>query len=341
MLDEKLNETYTLIGSHLNDEACASLSSDLLKMKHITKIHLSETGISPTGCKELARMVRSHPSLTSLDLWQNQIGDEGAEAIATAIAGDKIVPFSSSNVIRFGHLYAASSPKTTTTSDTPAKQSNQPKPKSKSTEEVPHSPPPSSSSVSIVDAVLSPTYSLLTPSSSLSYSSSTSSSSSSSSSSILRHLELGGNNITPNGAKRLAECVAVHSTLLSLRLSDNHLGDDGAIYIAKALTSPNLSLTSLDLRNNDISNIGCQVLAVSIKTMCQPNVGLKHLDLRENIIGSEGGWGMVDAVGTNKSLLSLRMEANEGIRYIHFVDYTYIIIIHIIIIIIFFCIYKY
>jgi len=258
----------TLIGSPLNDEACAALSSELMNKAELTKLHLSENGITARGAMDLAKVVASHPSLTSLDLWQNELGDDGASALAEAIGGkDSLIPFASPNVIKWGHLHVHA---TSRNSNTPS----------------------SSSSSSF------PFFS------------------SSSSSSILRHLELGANSITAVGAKKLAECVSVKATLLSLRIPDNNIGDEGVIYIAKALISPTLSLTSLDIRNNGITSNGCSVLSVSLKTnssACDSNVGLKHLDIRENAIGAVGGWSMVEAVGSNNTLLSLRMDENQGV----------------------------
>jgi len=150
--------------------------------------------------------------------------------------------------------------------------------------------------------------------------------SSSSLPSVLKHLDLGSNGIGSVGAKSLAEAVVAHRHLLSLRLADNHVGDEGAIYFAGALdgTSSTPSLTTLDLKNNDISSIGASILARSLQRKSvgndtspnsNPNLnpGLRHLDLRENRISNEGALALVDAAACSTSLLSVRLELNKDV----------------------------
>ncbi|CAH8498211.1 unnamed protein product [Schistosoma turkestanicum] len=79
----------------------------------------------------------------------------------------------------------------------------------------------------------------------------------------LRYCEIG-----PMEAKlislRLGTMQFVNKKLMSLDLSGNQLGDEGAIYLAEALRT-NRTLLTLSLSNNKITDIGCIALAKSIK----------------------------------------------------------------------------
>nr|CAH8846385.1 unnamed protein product [Trichobilharzia regenti] len=75
----------------------------------------------------------------------------------------------------------------------------------------------------------------------------------------LRYCEIG-----PMEAKsisqRLGTMQTVNKKLISLDLSGNRLGDEGALYIAQALRT-NRTLLTLSLSNNKIGDIGCIALA--------------------------------------------------------------------------------
>ncbi|CAH8847144.1 unnamed protein product [Trichobilharzia szidati] len=75
----------------------------------------------------------------------------------------------------------------------------------------------------------------------------------------LRYCEIG-----PMEAKsisqRLGTIQTVNKKLISLDLSGNRLGDEGALYIAQALRT-NRTLLTLSLSNNKIGDIGCIALA--------------------------------------------------------------------------------
>ena len=75
----------------------------------------------------------------------------------------------------------------------------------------------------------------------------------------LRELDLSGNrlNIIPDG---VLATLGSNSTLLTLRLSDNNIGDEGAHQIARALAT-NTTLVELDLHNNGIGADGTNVLS--------------------------------------------------------------------------------
>jgi internalin A len=73
------------------------------------------------------------------------------------------------------------------------------------------------------------------------------------------------------------------TSLTSLNLSSNSIGEEGAKAIAQSLTS----LTSLDLSNNSIGDEGAKAIAQSLTS-------LTSLDLSNNSIGEEGAKAILD-----------------------------------------------
>ena len=96
----------------------------------------------------------------------------------------------------------------------------------------------------------------------------------------LTSLDLGENNIGPDGGAAVAKALKVNDSLTSLDLHNNTIGTKGGEAIAKAL-AVNGSLASLDVRNCDITGVGAQQLAAvvlgsqTLHTFCQ--IPLKEL----------------------------------------------------------------
>ena len=66
-------------------------------------------------------------------------------------------------------------------------------------------------------------------------------------------LNLWSNDITDAGAHKLADALAVNTSLTHLDLSGNNIGSDGADALAEACAQ-NRTLASVDLRNNDFDS---------------------------------------------------------------------------------------
>ena len=96
-------------------------------------------------------------------------------------------------------------------------------------------------------------------------------------------IDLGGNLIGDAGAEALA-CVLMRPdcSVQTLDLKANRIGDTGAVAIAEALRRPDCSVQTLDLENNQIGAAGAAALAETLKT----NRSVRTLDLSSNLIGA-------------------------------------------------------
>jgi patatin-like phospholipase/acyl hydrolase/Ran GTPase-activating protein (RanGAP) involved in mRNA processing and transport len=152
--------------------------------------------------------------------------------------------------------------------------------------------------------------------------------------STLQQLELHGNEIGEEGAKALAEALKVNRTLQRLDLWENKIGDAGAKVLAEALKKDstlqqldlwenkigkagaealaealnvNRTLQQLGLGNNRIGDEGAQVLAEVLKV----NRTLQHLYLGSNKIGDAGANALAEALKVNSTLQKLELSSNQ------------------------------
>jgi hypothetical protein len=120
----------------------------------------------------------------------------------------------------------------------------------------------------------------------------------------LRTCSLGDNEAS--GATELAAALRLNTTLASLDLSWNFMGDDGGRVIADLLRC-NGTLTSLALSFNNLGEAGGRELAEALRV----NATLTSLDLSHNNLREEGGWHLAQALRTNTTLVSLKLDYNE------------------------------
>mmetsp|Transcript_50688 Transcript_50688/g.133333 ORF Transcript_50688/g.133333 Transcript_50688/m.133333 type:complete len:145 (-) Transcript_50688:467-901(-) len=83
--------------------------------------------------------------------------------------------------------------------------------------------------------------------------------------------------VKPEGAKYIADAVAAHPRIKSLKMHYNHLGWDGTEYLAKAFAQ-HKTLTNLDLGDNGMDEMGARHLAAMLAT----NTSITRLDLSKN-----------------------------------------------------------
>ena len=122
----------------------------------------------------------------------------------------------------------------------------------------------------------------------------------------LSSLDLKGNPIGNEGANSLAQALRVNTSLSSLDLSRNFIGNKEANSLAQALRV-NTSLSSLKLSGNSIGNEGANSLAQALTV----NTSLSSLDLSMNSIGYGGANSLAQALTVNTSLSSLDLSRNS------------------------------
>ncbi|CAF1385961.1 unnamed protein product [Adineta ricciae] len=99
-----------------------------------------------------------------------------------------------------------------------------------------------------------------------------------------RRLYLQNNNITSYGALRIAVALENNITLNTLNLNNNHLSDVGVRYLAEKISSSQSILQYLDLGSNEITDLGVQHIIEIIKRTRT----LTFLGLACNDIGNQG-----------------------------------------------------
>ena len=124
--------------------------------------------------------------------------------------------------------------------------------------------------------------------------------------SSLTSLNLSVNGIGNSGATSLSQALAVNSCLTYLNLSENSIGDSGATSLSQAL-AVNSSLTNLDLTTNLICDSG----AASLSQALAVNSSLTYLNLTQNFIRDSGAASLSQALATNSSLTVLDLSHNH------------------------------
>ncbi|XP_030151910.1 leucine-rich repeat-containing protein 45 isoform X2 [Lynx canadensis] len=125
---------------------------------------------------------------------------------------------------------------------------------------------------------------------------------------VVRFLDLKGNNLRAAGAEALGQLLRQNKSIQSLTLEWNNMGawEDAFATFCRALAG-NGALRQLDLRNNQISHKGAEELALALSR----NASLQQLDLRWNDIGLLGGRALVNCLPRNKTLWRLELAGNN------------------------------
>ena len=118
-------------------------------------------------------------------------------------------------------------------------------------------------------------------------------------------LKVVSDSIGDAGAAQLAQCLRVNPTLTSLVLGQANIGDAGTAQLAECLRV-NTTLTNLELYRNGVGAEGATRLAECLRV----NATLTSLNLFNNSIGDAGATQLADCLRINTTLKSLNLSYN-------------------------------
>eukprot|EP01038_Epipyxis_sp_PR26KG_P007162 gene7162-9765_t len=119
-------------------------------------------------------------------------------------------------------------------------------------------------------------------------------------------LDISQNDLGLEGAELIGDALANNKKLKQLSISDCNIPADGANSIFKGLINNN-NLEILNISDNWIGDSGAE----SIGVMLRSNGILKHLDIQENHITSDGLSSIAKGLAKNKSLVFLGLQWND------------------------------
>ncbi|XP_034268802.1 leucine-rich repeat-containing protein 45 isoform X1 [Pantherophis guttatus] len=125
---------------------------------------------------------------------------------------------------------------------------------------------------------------------------------------VVKFLNLKGNNMRTVGTEALGKLLRQNKTIQRLTLEWNNLGvwEESFTIFCEGLGA-NHHLQMLDLRNNQINHQGAGELAMALKA----NSSLQELDLRWNNIGLLGGRALLNCLHSNRTVRQLELAGNN------------------------------
>jgi hypothetical protein len=118
-------------------------------------------------------------------------------------------------------------------------------------------------------------------------------------------IDLWSNQIGNKNTATLADALKINKSVTAINLYYNGIGVEGASALADAL-KVNTSLTRINLGYNEIGDVGASALADALKV----NTSLTTIDVIGNRIGDEGAAALVDALQVNTSVTSIDLYYN-------------------------------
>ena len=262
----------------------------------VTSLDLRDNSIGEEGASSLSEALRVNTSLTSLNLSDNSIGVEGASSLSEALRVNTSLTYLDLVKNSFGDEGASSLSDAlrVNTSITVLELSEN----SIGVE--------GASSLSEALRVNTSLTCLYLWENSIGYKGASSLSEALRVNTSLTTLHLLQNSIGDEGARSLSEALRVNTSLTTLHLSKNSIGDEGASSLSETLRV-NTSLTSLYLSKNSIGDEGASSLSEALRV----NTSLTTLHLSENSIGDEGASSLSEALRVNTSLTTLHLLHNS------------------------------
>jgi Ran GTPase-activating protein (RanGAP) involved in mRNA processing and transport len=139
----------------------------------------------------------------------------------------------------------------------------------------------------------------------------------------LKTLIIEGNGIHSTGAKILSQSLKSNTHLLHLDISNNYIGDSGAVYLADAIK--HTRLTTLNVRNNFIGDSGGMAIAKALKNSTLCRIYLKH-----NNIGVKSISAFHQAMKTNPRIIELEVQTHQFesfMAWLSYKIYTWLILV--------------
>ncbi|CAF1122133.1 unnamed protein product [Rotaria sordida] len=118
-------------------------------------------------------------------------------------------------------------------------------------------------------------------------------------------VDLDEQNITDEDIKFIIKHTIIKNRCKCIRLRDNNITSLGALKLAESLNN-HITLESLDLRNNFISDLGVKFLSLTII-----NSNIKTLNLESNGITFEGAQYLAQMLKNNQTLTELYLSKNH------------------------------
>ncbi|CAK8680733.1 unnamed protein product [Clavelina lepadiformis] len=125
---------------------------------------------------------------------------------------------------------------------------------------------------------------------------------------VVKILDLRGNNLRQTAAIALGRYLKENHSLQTLLLEWNSLGVWESAFTAFCEgVASNVTLKHLDLRNNQIDHTGAQELSLALRS----NATLMTLDLRWNNVGLVGGRSLSEALQQNEGVVKIDVAGNN------------------------------
>jgi Ran GTPase-activating protein (RanGAP) involved in mRNA processing and transport len=131
---------------------------------------------------------------------------------------------------------------------------------------------------------------------------------------VLNKIMLSFNNIKDEGAIALGGALKTNKTLKKLELEYCGIGPEGGKALASALSESSAVLTTLDLRDNQLTNYGNDMSGVlAIADALKVNAVLTSLVLKSNMIGVDGAKALASMLKVNRVLTKLDLRKGNSL----------------------------
>ena len=241
-------------------DLCKEKIKDLVKfLKNspelpLTKLDIYESDMGDDGAKLLAAIIKNKTSITTVSFTNSKIGDEGTKALAEAIKNNP--DCSIKELVFYGNSIGTDGAKALAE--------------------------------------------LLTTKTSIT------------------KLDLSNNRVTTEGIKALVDAIKSNNSITSLILNSNSIDDEGAKSLAE-LIQTSVTVVEIDLAGNKISAKGAKYLAEAIKAnphtklarLNLSNCSIGEADYKKNNYTNNGFAALADAMEMNNSIIELKVTDNN------------------------------